>query len=87
MQKITIVTATVFNAQRETTTASTFHDERETVDEAIAEAKREAIEDFEDNYSDAAGVIVHVDHVEVPELPTAIITGERMIEPVALNAE
>lgn len=85
MTKITLVTATIFNAEGGSDCGCTWQAPGQTLNEAKAEAREIAEELFNDNFNDAAGVIFNVNHIEVPELPTATVESEPQIEPVTLK--
>lgn len=83
--KLTLVTATIFNAGGDTECGSTEQHKTETLDDAKSQAFEIARELFEDNFSDPRGVIYNVNYVKIPELPSATIESTPEIKPVTLK--
>lgn len=66
---VTFITATVFNALKDSACGSTYWDEgRETIDQAKATAKQLALDAFNEDYDNAVKVIFNINRVEMPEL-------------------
>lgn len=88
MTKITLITATVYNADMETESSSTYWDKNcETLEDAIKQCKREAIERFTDDYSNPMHVIVNVNKVPEPEISHTVVESEPDIQPATIEVE
>jgi hypothetical protein len=87
MDKVTLVTAVIFNADGETTSATVHQYDGELLEDVKQQAYDSAYETFSDDFYNPCGVIYYVSTVTPPKLPSATFTGDPTIKPIRLEVE
>ena len=76
MERLTLVTATIFNEDGNCESGTTWKNPDEAMDKVKHEAQRIAKERFNDRYNNAKGVIYNINIINVYDLPAFTVVHE-----------